>query len=168
VNDFICAARSICWKLARAVRPERFGGGWIASTSFSYDARDDLAATARGEGATSVTGDPETPAMSDLRGIGGRIWERPLAIARWTGRAVESTGVDSVTIEPFTLPHAWAPRAIEASCVPPRRIPAACGRAGRRRRREAYRRATADAGDGSGSAFAKLGRSKAHAVVRTR
>jgi hypothetical protein len=167
------------------VRPERLSrAAWIASivllllmlaTIFAASVH----AAETGADVRRITGAilGSTPAMSDLREltdrIGGRISGTPACerAVDWAAAKLKSAGVDSVTIEPFTVPHAWAPRAIDASCLSPAafplRVAAAPGSASTPQGRPLEGRLL-DAGDGSAAAFAKLGAEAKGAIALVR
>jgi hypothetical protein len=104
--------------------------------------------------------------MADLREltdrIGGRISGTPACerAIDWAGAKLRSTGADSVTLEPFTMPSAWIPKGIEGSCIEPAAFPlrlaAAPGTAGTPGGRAVEARVV-DAAEGTPEAFAKLG-----------
>ena len=119
----------------------------------------------------------ETPTMSDLREltdrIGGRISGTPACdrAADWAAAKFREAGVDAVTLEPFKLAQAWAPRTIDASSLTPAAFPlrvAAAPGTGSTPLGQAVEALLVDAGDGSADAFAKLGTraSGAIAIVR--
>lgn len=141
-----------------------------------------LAAVARAEDrdaeVVSLTGRilGETPTMSDLREltdrIGGRISGTPACdrAIDWAGAKFRDAGV-AVTLEPFTLAHAWAPRAIDASCLTPTAFPlrvAAAPGTGSTPKGQAVEALLVDAGDGSAEAFAKLGASASGTIAIVR
>jgi len=109
-----------------------------------------------------------TPTMSDLREltdrIGGRISGTPACdrAIDWAAAKFRAAGVDGVTLEPFTLPVAWAPRSIEGSALSPAAFPlrlaASPGTAGTPSGRP-VEAPLIDVGEGGEDAFAKLGTS---------
>ncbi len=119
----------------------------------------------------------DTPAMSDLREltdrIGGRVSGTPACdrAVDWAAAKFKSAGVDSVTIEPFTLPHSWTPRTIEAACLAPTAFPlrvAAAPGSGSTPPGQPVEGRLLDAGNGSAAAFAKLGADTKGAIALVR
>jgi hypothetical protein len=108
----------------------------------------------------------ETPMMSDLREltdrIGGRISGTPACdrAVDWAADKFRRAGVDTVTLESFTMAYTWAPRSADAASVSPvafpLRVAASPGTAGTPSGRAVEGR-LADAGTGSAEDFAKLG-----------
>jgi hypothetical protein len=119
----------------------------------------------------------ETPAMSDLREltdrIGGRISGTPACdrAVDWAAAKFREAGVDAVTLEPFTLAEAWAPRSVEASSLAPAAFPlrvAAAPGTGSTASGRPVEAPLVDAGTGSAEAFAKLGTSASGAIAIVR
>ena len=155
----------------RAVAPAR--AAWIASaivlmlmlaTLFAATARaGDLTADVR-HLTGSILG--KTPTMSDLREltdrIGGRISGTPACdrAIDWAAAKFRAAAVGGVTLEPFTMAVAWAPRSIEGSVLAPAgfplRLAAAPGTAGTPSGRP-VEASLVDVADGSPEAFAALG-----------
>lgn len=116
----------------------------------------------------------DTPAMSDLREltdrIGGRISGTPACdrAIDWAAAKFRGAGVDSVKLETFTLPLAWAPRTVEAACVAPGAFPlrvAAAPGTGSTPHAQPVEAPVVDAGDGSAGAFVKLGETAKGAIA---
>jgi carboxypeptidase Q len=157
--------------IARAPDPSR--AAWIASAILLVLMLGTILAAAAhaGEpdaGVGRLTGAVlgATPAMSDLREltdrIGGRISATPACdrAVDWAASKFRGAGVDSVALEPFTIPLAWAPKTAEGACVSPAsfplRVAGAPGTAGTPNGQPVEGRLL-DAGDGSAEAFARLG-----------
>lgn len=105
-----------------------------------------------------------TPIMSDLRelcdGIGGRPTGSPACerAIQWAAAKLKASGVDSVSVEPFTVPTQWTPVTADARCLAPLefslRIATAPGTPSTPGPLEAP---LVDAGAGTAESFAKLG-----------
>jgi hypothetical protein len=112
--------------------------------------------------------------MSDLQAltdrIGGRISGTPACdrAVEWAFAKLKDAGIDAVTLEPFTLATAWAPRSAEATALSPAEFPlrvaAAPGTMGTPGGRP-VEGPIVDALDGSADAFAKLGEAAKGAIV---
>jgi Iap family predicted aminopeptidase len=109
-----------------------------------------------------------TPLMDDLRelcdSIGGRPAGSPAnarAVA-WAAAKLREAGVDSVKLEPFTVPGLWLPGPTEASCVAPEEFPlrvAATPFSASTPGGKAIEARVVDAGAGQSADYARLGAS---------
>lgn len=106
----------------------------------------------------------DTPMFSDLKdlcdGVGGRPTGSPAAqrAIAWAARKFREAGLNSVALEPFTIPNLWLPRTAEASATSPEQFPIRLAAAPFTASTEGTLEApVVDAGEGSEADFAKLG-----------
>ena len=118
-----------------------------------------------------------TPMMADLHEltdrIGGRISGTPAcdAAIAWAETKFKAIPMDSVVLEPFTVPKIWTHRSAEASCVAPAAFPlpiAAAPGTGSTPGGRPIEGRVVDAGSGSPEEFAKLGDGARGAVAIVR
>jgi carboxypeptidase Q len=120
-----------------------------------------------------------TPMPDDLRELCDRIGGRPSGSQacersiEWAAAKFKAAGVDSVSLESFTVPNLWLAESAEAACISPEpfsiRLVAAPYSPSTPEGRPLEARLV-DAGDGSSEAFARLGETArgAIALVRTK
>ena len=105
-----------------------------------------------------------TPLFQDLQELCDRIGGRPTGspacnrAVEWAAARFKAAGVDSVSLESFTVPQAWAAESSEAECLAPERFVLRVAAAPYSASTEgAIEAALVDAGDGGPEAFARLG-----------
>jgi carboxypeptidase Q len=107
-----------------------------------------------------------TPFVEDLRELCDRIGGRPTGspacdrAVTWAASRLRAAGLDSVTLEPFTVPALWSAAPATASCLEPEKFPirvAAAPFASPTPEGVAIEAPLVDAGKGSPQEFEKLG-----------
>ncbi len=114
-----------------------------------------------------------TPMLDDLRELCDHIGGRPTGspacnrATQWAVEKFRAVGVDSVSLESYTLPALWLGGSAEGQCLSPERFPLRLVAApfSGSTPGEAIEAPLVDAGDGSREAFAKLGAAARGAVA---
>ena len=145
---------------------------WIAVSLATYFARANGTANVAAQHlAGRAMG--ATPMLDDLRELCDRIGGRPTGspacdrAVLWAAEKFRAAGVDSVSLESYTLPSLWLGGSAEGECLAPERFPIRLVAApfSGSTPGEAIDSPLVDAGDGSSEAFGKLGATARGAIA---
>src|SRR6516162_6813233 len=145
---------------------------WIAVSLATYFARANGTANVAAQHlAGRAMG--ATPMLDDLRELCDRIGGRPTGspacdrAVLWAAEKFRAAGVDSVSLESYTLPSLWLGGSAEGECLAPERFPIRLVAApfSGSTPGEAIEAPLVSAGDGSREAFAKLGATARGAIA---
>ncbi len=136
----------------------RFGSILLAAAALLCRAGDDAQQRLAGRAFSA------TPLLADLEELCDRIGGRPTGspecerAIEWAAAKFKAAGVDTVALESFPVPQAWAAETAEAECLAPEKFPLRIAAAPFSASTGAALEAPlVDAGDGSPQAIAALG-----------